>query len=172
MDSNINYSIDDWIVHSYYGVGQIQRVETKPINDEDMECFKVKTKDSTFWFPTTDTKNPRIRPVASQDIMDKVVRLLRSKSNNLDQDKTLWKKRIEDVHTEGDLLSISTLVRDLSAQQVLRDLNQTEKNALEHFKERLLREWASISQEDIERLRSSLHAHIKESQAKVMVQDT
>ena len=169
MDSTFNYSINDWIVHSYYGVGQIQRVETKPINEEDMECFKVKTKDSTFWFPTTDIENPRIRPVASQDIMNKVVRLLKSKSNNLDQDKALWKKKIEEVQAEGDLISISTLVRDLSAQQVLRDLNQTEKNALEHFKERLLREWASISQEDIEQLRSSLHAYIKESQAKVVV---
>ena len=169
MDSHVTYSIDDWIVHSYYGVGQIKRVETKPINEESMECFKVKTKDSTFWFPTTDTENPRIRPVASQDIMDKVVRLLKSKPNLLDPDKALWKKKIEEVHAEGDLLSISTLVRDLSAQQVLRDLNQTEKNALEHFKERLLREWASITHEEIEQLRSSLHANIKESQAKVKV---
>jgi RNA polymerase-interacting CarD/CdnL/TRCF family regulator len=172
MDSQITYSIDDWIVHSYYGVGQIKRVETKPINEESMECFKVKTKDSTFWFPTTDTENPRIRPVASQDIMDKVVRLLKSKPNMLDPDKTLWKKKIEEVQAEGDLLSISTLVRDLSAQQVLRDLNQTEKNALEHFKERLLREWASITQEEIEHLRTSLHVYIKESQAKVMVNET
>jgi RNA polymerase-interacting CarD/CdnL/TRCF family regulator len=77
---------------------------------------------------------------------------------------------IEEVQAEGDLLSISMLVRDLSAQQIVRDLNQTEKNALEHFKERLLREWASISQEDIEDLRTELLGYIKESQAKVKVE--
>jgi RNA polymerase-interacting CarD/CdnL/TRCF family regulator len=167
MDSNSTYSIDDWVVHSYYGVGQIKRVEVKPINEEDTECFKVKTKDSTFWFPTTDTENPRIRPVATQALMKKVIRQLRIKPKMLDADKTEWKKRIGEVQAEGDLLSISILIRDLSAQQVLRELNQTEKNALEHFKERLLREWASITQEEIEQLRATLHAHIAKSQAKI-----
>jgi RNA polymerase-interacting CarD/CdnL/TRCF family regulator len=169
MDSNSTYSIDDWIVHSYYGVGQIKRVEVKPINEEDMECFKVKTKDSTFWFPTTDTENPRIRPVASQALMKKVIRQLRSKPDLSETDKTVWKKMIGEVQVEGDLLSISILIRDLSAQQLVRELNQTEKNALEHNKERLLREWASITQEEMEDLRASLNAHIAHSQAKVKV---
>lgn len=169
MDSNMPYTIDDWIVHTHYGVGQIKRIEVKPIHGEDKKCFKVKTKDSTYWFPTTDTDNPRIRPVASQDIIQKVVKNLRRKSSKLDADKKHWKKRIDDVQTNGDLLSISVLVRDLSAQQVLRKLNQTEENALEHFKERLLREWASIKQEEVEKLRSKLHAYIQESQAKIKV---
>jgi RNA polymerase-interacting CarD/CdnL/TRCF family regulator len=169
MDSNSTYSIDDWVVHSYYGVGQIKRIEVKPINEEDKECYKVKTKDSTFWFPTTDAENPRIRPVATQDMMKKVIRELKRKPRKLDQDKTLWKKKIEEVQAEGDLLSISILVRDLSGQQMVRDLNQTEKNALEHFKERLLREWASITQEDIDTLRTELNEYIKSSQAKVKV---
>lgn len=169
MDSNSTYSIDDWVVHSYYGVGQIKRIEVKPINEEDKECYKVKTKDSTFWFPTTDAENPRIRPVATQDMMKKVIRELKRKPHLLDQDKTIWKKKIEEVQAEGDLLSISILVRDLSGQQVVRDLNQTEKNALEHFKERLLREWASITQEDIDTLRTEMNEYIKSSQAKVKV---
>jgi RNA polymerase-interacting CarD/CdnL/TRCF family regulator len=169
MDSNMPYSIDDWIVHTHYGVGQIKRIEVKPIHGEDTKCFKVKTKDSTYWFPTTDTDNPRIRPVASQDIIHKVVKNLRRKASKLDTDKKHWKKRIEEVQANGDLLSVSVLVRDLSAQQVLRKLNQTEENALEHFKERLLREWASIKQEKVEKLRSTLHAYIEESQAKIKV---
>lgn len=169
MDSNMPYSIDDWIVHTHYGVGQIKRIEVKPIHGEDTKCFKVKTKDSTYWFPTTDTDNPRIRPVASQDIIHKVVKNLRRKASKLDTDKKHWKKRIEEVQANGDLLSFSVLVRDLSAQQVLRKLNQTEENALEHFKERLLREWASIKQEKVEKLRSTLHAYIEESQAKIKV---
>lgn len=169
MDSNSTYSLDDWVVHSYYGVGQIKRVEFKPINEEEQECFKVKTKDSTFWFPTTDTDNPRIRPVASVALMKKVISQLRSEPNIVELDKKLWKQKIEEAKTEGDLLSISILIRDLSAHQMLRNLNQTEKNALEYFKERLLREWASITQEQMEDLRASLNAHIAQSQAKVKV---
>lgn len=169
MDSSIPYSVDDWIVHTYYGVGQIKRIEVKPIHGEDTKCFKVKTKDSTFWFPTTADDNPRIRPVGSIDIIDKVVKNLRRKSNKLDVDRAYWKKRIGEVQSDGDLLSISLLVRDLSAQQVLRNLNQTETDALENFKERLVREWASIIQEKVEKLRADLHDYILESKAKVKV---
>jgi RNA polymerase-interacting CarD/CdnL/TRCF family regulator len=169
MDSNLPYSIDDWVVHTYYGVGQIKRIETKPIHGEDTKCYKVKTKDSTFWFPTTDEDNPRIRPVASKDIIHKVIKNLRRKSSKLDVDRKIWKKRIEEVQTNGDLLSMSIIIRDLSAQQVIRDLNQTEENALEHFKDRLVREWASITDEEIGDLRASVHVYIEESQAKIKV---
>ena len=169
MASDIMYSVDDWVVHTYYGVGQIQKVEKKPIHGEVTKCFKVKTKNSTFWFPTKDIENPRVRPVASKEVIKKVIRNLRRKSSKLDTDRKIWKERIDEVQSNGDLLSISVLIRDLSAQQVLRQLNQTEEDALAHFKERLLREWASITNEEIERLRSDLHAYVTESQSKIKV---
>ena len=163
------YTIDDWVVHTHYGVGQIKKIEVKPIHGEDTKCFKVKTKDSTFWFPTTDDDNPRIRPVASKEIIHKVVKNLRRKATKLDTNRSYWKKRIDEVYSNGDLLSTSILIRDLSAQQVRRTLNQTEEDTLEHFKERLIREWASITQEEVENLRTNLQAFIQESQAKINV---
>ena len=170
MESRLAYSVDDWIVHTYYGVGQIKRIETKPIQGEDTKCFKVKTKDSTFWFPTTDSENPRVRPVASEDDIVKMIKNLRRKSNKVDSDRRVWKQRIAEIQPKGDLLAISVLIRDLSAQQVIRQLNQTEQDALEHLKERLLREWASIINERVEKLRPELNAYIKESQAKIKVE--
>jgi RNA polymerase-interacting CarD/CdnL/TRCF family regulator len=169
VDSNITYSTGDWVVHLHYGVGQINRIETKPILGEDIKCFKVMTKDSTYWFPTTDTDNPRIRPVASEEIIKKVIKNLRRKANKLDTDRKQWKDRIDEVLADGDLLSISNLVRDLSTQQVLRPLNQTEDNALKHFEDRLLREWASIVGEEVDLIRPKYHAYIQESKAKIEV---
>jgi RNA polymerase-interacting CarD/CdnL/TRCF family regulator len=170
MESRLAYSVDDWVVHTYYGVGQIKRIETKPIQGEDTKCFKVKTKDSTFWFPTTDSNNPRVRPVASEDDIVKMIKNLRRKSNKVDSDRRVWKQRIAEIQPKGDLLAISVLIRDLSAQQVIRQLNQTEQDALENLKERLLREWASIINERVEKLRPELNAYIKESQAKIKVE--
>ena len=169
MDSNTTYSTGDWVVHLHYGVGQINRIEVKPILGEDTQCFKVKTKDSTYWFPTADTDNPRIRPVASQDVITKVIKNLKRKSTTLDTDRKHWKERIDEAQADGNLMSISNLVRDLSAQQVLRDLNDTEKKALEQFTERLLREWALIVKEDVEKIRPKFHAYIEMSTAKLEV---
>ena len=170
MDSNLPYSTGDWVVHSHYGVGQIKRIEVKPIHGENTNCFEVKTRDSTYWFPTKDIDNPRIRPLASQDIIEKVIKNLRRKATVIDTDRNLWRKRIEEVQAEGDLLSISNLVRDLSTQRVLRNLNQTEKEALKRFTDRLLREWASIEQEEVEKIRPKFQAYIQESTDKIEVE--
>jgi len=169
MDSNMPYSVDDWVVHTQYGVGQIKRIEVKPIHGEKTNCFKVRTNDCTYWFPTNDIGNPRIRSVASKDVIQKIIKNLRRKSSRLDTDRKIWKQRIEEAQSDGDLVSLSIIIRDLSTQKILRQLNQTEEDALQYFKDRLLREWSSITQEVIETLRSTLQAYIKESQSKVKV---
>ena len=167
MDMTVNLSTGDWVVHTYYGVGQIIRIEDKPIHEVATKCFQVKTNDSTFWFPTTDTANPRIRPIASKEIIHKVINNLRSQATYLDTDRAHWKQIIQDVLADNDLISISLLIRDLSAQQVIRSLNQIEREALNHYKERLLGEWASIVGEVIEILRPRLRSYIQEGQAKL-----
>lgn len=167
MDTNLTYSPGDWVVHSFYGVGQITRIEVKPIQEIETICYKVKTKDSIYWFSTTDFGNPRIRPVASEEIFQEVIKNLRSKASTQDTDRKLWKQMIEDVQADNDLISISILVRDLSTQQAIRGLNQNERDALNLYKERLLGEWASILPEEVEKLRPRLHGYIQESQAKI-----
>jgi RNA polymerase-interacting CarD/CdnL/TRCF family regulator len=167
MEQSITHSPGDWVVHSYYGVGQIIKIEVKPIHDVDMPCYRVKTRDGTYWFPTTGTANPRIRPVASQEIVKNMISTLRSEASTLDTDRTIWKQKIEESQVDNDLLSISALIRDLSAQQVIRNLNQIERDALNLYKERLLREWDSIVPVEIEELRSKLNSYIQESQSKI-----
>lgn len=171
MDSNINYSAGDWVVHLYYGVGQINKIEVKSISGKETKCFKVKTKDSTYWFPTSDSDNPRIRPVASQEIIKQVIKILRTEATELDTEREFWKTRIEEVNADGDLLSISSLIRDLSTQKVLRNLNQTEETALKHFEERLLREWASIVGKEVSKIRPTYHVYIQESKANIEVSE-
>jgi RNA polymerase-interacting CarD/CdnL/TRCF family regulator len=166
MDSSLPYTTGDWVVHLYYGVGQITAIEYKPINGEKQECYKVKTKNSTFWFPTIDCDNPRIRPVVSDEIISKVIYHLRRKAGALETDTKYWKKKIDEVKSNGDILSITKLIRDLSTIQVVRGLNETENNALEFFKERLLREWASSTKEDVEKIRPTLIEHLQVSKAK------
>ncbi len=168
-EQNLTHSPGDWVVHSYYGVGQIIKIEVKPILDVDMPCYEVKTRDSTYWFPISGTANPRIRPVASQEIIKNMVSTLKSEASTLDTDRTLWKKRIEESQVDNDLLSISALIRDLSAQQVIRNLNQMERDALNLNKERLLREWASIVPDEIEELRFKLNSYIQDSQSKIQI---
>lgn len=169
MDSTPTYTKGDWVVHAYYGVGQIRRIETKPLDGQDTDCFRVKTRDCTYWFPAREVDNPRIRPVASPDIIAKMIKNLRRKSSARDTDRNFWRQRINEVQAEGDLLSISVLVRDLYAQEKLRTLNQTEKNALSRFENLLLGEWASITGAEVEDIRPEYQEYIEESVSKIKV---
>jgi RNA polymerase-interacting CarD/CdnL/TRCF family regulator len=167
MEALLLYTVGDWVVHSHYGVGQIKNLEIKPIHGKPTACFKVMTRDSTFWFPATGSNNPRIRPIGTRDIVRQVVRTLRRKPANLDKDKKYWRDRIQEVQSEGDLVTISKLIRNLSGQKTLRNLIQSEQKALVYFKERLVGEWAVIMDTDTETIRPRLQAYIQESNAKI-----
>jgi len=109
------YSLGDMVVHRFYGVGQIEDVECKPLNGVEVECFKVKTENGIYWFPTDSLDNPRVHPVASEELIQKAIEILRSTPRSFENDPLQWKERIDDVQTKGDFLAISGLVRDLAA---------------------------------------------------------
>jgi RNA polymerase-interacting CarD/CdnL/TRCF family regulator len=168
MEQDVQYSIGEWVVHSHYGVGQIKKTEVMPFHGEQTECFKVKVKDGAFWFPTAADENPRIRPVASEEIITKVAKNLRRKPGNLDKDKTYWSNRIKEISPQEDLVIISQLIRDLSTQKAQKRLNDSQIKALTKFKERLIQEWAAITGTEVENVRSEVNGYILESKSKVI----
>jgi len=168
MEQEMHFTVGQWIVHSHYGVGQIKKTERMPFHGEQTDCFMVQVKNGAFWFPTNTVENPRIRPVASQEIITKVIKNLRRKPGNLEKDKKYWDIQIKAVPSQGDLLTISPLIRDLSAQQSLERLNDTQVRALSKYKERLLLEWSTITGTDVRKIRSQFYEYIQESRAKIM----
>ena len=168
MELENQYSVGEWVVHSYYGVGQIKKTEVMPLHGEQTECYKVKVKDGAFWFPTNEVDNPRIRPIASQEIISKVIKNLRRKPGNLDKDKKYWTKRIKDSSPHDDLLSISQLIRDLSAQQSRKNLNDSQTKTLSNFKENLIHEWATTTGTDISEIHRQLNYYLHESGQKIL----
>ena len=37
------YSVGDWVVHLIYGVGQVKKLEKKPIGGNQKMCYRVRT---------------------------------------------------------------------------------------------------------------------------------
>jgi RNA polymerase-interacting CarD/CdnL/TRCF family regulator len=164
--TNQTYGIQDWIVHRSYGVGQVVKIEVKPIHGSPTECYRVKTKDGVYWLPLDSLDTPRIRPVATPDRLEQAVQELHKTDLTLDPDRHYWKKRIENVKEFGDLVAISCLVRDLSLLRTQRRLNQTEESALNTLTERLLREWSACAHKDIDRLRHKFNTTLQETKTR------
>jgi RNA polymerase-interacting CarD/CdnL/TRCF family regulator len=157
------YSLGDKIVHRDYGVGQIDGIECKPVNGVKVECFKVKTENASYWFPTDSVDNQRFHAVASQELIQRVIEILQSAPHDSDNDPYQWKERIDDVQNNGDLLTISSLVRDLAAMKSKKKLNRIEDQALNNLENRLLREWAASLEVDSKSIRPRLRAYLQNS---------
>lgn len=69
-DGNQHYDIGQWVVHSQYGVGQIQQIQEMPLHGDmqtQEKCFQVQTKDGVFWSAVEQKDNPRLRPLTTQE---------------------------------------------------------------------------------------------------------
>lgn len=157
------YSLGDRIIHHYYGVGQIDGIERKHLNGVEVECFKVKTKNGVYWFPTNGVDNPRVSPVANEEIIESAIDILRSAPDGLENDPVQWKKRIEEVKSSRDFLAVCRLVRDLAALKTKNKLNLNQAKALKNMKDRLISEWAASLEVDTNSIRPRLRAYLRES---------
>jgi len=157
------YSLGDMIFHLSYGIGKINSIETRPLNGVKVECFMVKTDNGDYWFPTGILDNPRIHPVASQNLIQKAIEILRSAPKGLENDRLQWKERIDDVQANGDFLATSSLIRDLSSLKTKRKLNRTQDQALKKLQNRLFSEWAASAKVDKKSIQSMVQAYLQES---------
>lgn len=164
--TNPPYALQDWIVHRSYGVGQVVKIEVKPIHGKSTECYRVETRDGVYWLPLDSLDTPRVRPVATPERLEQAVQELHKSDLTLDPDRHYWRDRIQAVKQNGDLVAICRLVRDLSLLRTQRRLNQTEETALNALTERLLREWAACAHKDIDRLRTRFQLTLQETKTR------
>ncbi|MDA1330447.1 MAG: hypothetical protein DWG76_07715 [Chloroflexi bacterium] len=169
MEASATFSKGEWIVHHYYGVGQVKGIEKKMLDGTEVSYYKVKTRNSQYWIPVKSEDNSRLRPLSSPDEIKKIARILRRKPDEMDPDHMQRKRLIREVLEEGTLLDIARLIRDLSARGVEKKLNPTEEDALKRFRDRLVREWSVCLELDMEEAFVEFQENLDKSMAKVKI---
>ena len=167
MEKMRTFSKGEWIVHHYYGVGQIKGIEKKVLDGEKVSYYKVKTRNSQYWIPVDSEDNSRLRPLSSPDEIKKISRVLKRKPDEMDPDHMQRKRLIKEVQAEGSLKDMARIIRDLSARQKAKKLNPTEEDALKRFKDRLVREWAVSMELDIDHASVEFDENLDKALAKV-----
>lgn len=134
----------DWVVHSYYGIGQITKVETKAIGEDKAKYFRVDTRNSTFYVPVKNISFDRIRPVASDYMLRKAKKTLKTDPQNLPENHNDRRKFISEFISDSDINVAAELIRDLYFRKENHNLNDYETKVLENTEKMFLREWAII----------------------------
>lgn len=153
----------DWIVHTYYGIGQIKSIETKSIGEDKNKYFKVKTKNSTFFIPVDQIDEERIRPVASDYKLRKAKKILKDPPVTYPDDHNERKKMLAETASDSSLEVSAQTIRDLLYRKQIDGLNDYEEKTLQTAEKLFVREWAiiqDIGEEDArERFEKLMNEH-------------
>jgi RNA polymerase-interacting CarD/CdnL/TRCF family regulator len=149
----------DWLVHRYHGVGQLIGRETKNIGGEENSYFRIEMERTTLFFPEDKLTSESFRPIASQNTIQKVTKMLARPPKKMAQNFTVRKTRIKEVQTENSIMGIARIIRDLTGRRKRRNmLSSTEDSALRKLKDRLLSEWTVATGLDETEARKQLQA--------------
>jgi CarD family transcriptional regulator len=136
------YAKGDWIVHSRYGVGQVQGKDKKRLNGKERVYLRVKTASSEFWLPVNQTDVDHVRPVAFKSTFQNSLTTIRKEPQSLPNDFRARQKYIVEILDNGALIKVARLIRDLHARQYSKQLTMNEQDILTRIKGRFVDEWA------------------------------
>jgi RNA polymerase-interacting CarD/CdnL/TRCF family regulator len=147
VQETTDYEIGDWIAHSYYGIGQIECVESKRISGEDAVYYRIKAKDSIFWVPIEQSDDETVRPLSSLEEIQQALEALAEPPNLMPSSHQLRKSRLLKAQRSNSPKSIAGAIRDLRSykKQKKSMLNLTERKTLKTLKRRLAVEWALVA---------------------------
>lgn len=136
----------DWIVHAYYGIGQITKVVTRAIGEKKAKYFRVDARNSTYFVPVKNVDPERIRPLSSDYKFRKAKKILKSDPENLPEHHNDRRKYISEFVNNSDMDVAAELIRDLNFRKQVHGLNDYETKVLENTEKLFLREWAIIQE--------------------------
>ena len=150
------YSEGDWIVHAYYGVGQVKEREKKELDGKKQDFYRVKTFDGEYWLSVARTDVEYIRPITSEYQIKRALTMIRQTPEKLPENHTLRSKLISEVIKDSSLYPKARMIRDLNGKGQESKLNPSEENALLKMKKQFLDEWSVVKDVDREVLEEKL----------------
>jgi CarD family transcriptional regulator len=138
----MGFQIGDKVIHWTYGLGEIVHIEEKVINGRTTNCYVFRTPDLAAWIPVNELQQGSLRMPTSPEEFEKVFTTMTAPCEGLLEDRILRKNQLMAQMTDGKLLSICQVVRDLTNFKRGKKLNEQEKYILERAIKSLLTEWA------------------------------
>jgi RNA polymerase-interacting CarD/CdnL/TRCF family regulator len=165
MSKKVTFKKGDWIVHAYYGVGQVLAVDRKTIEGVQMKYFRVKTKSMTYWLPVNNSDVEHIRPVASKNLFTRSLKIIQKKPHKMANDYRSREKQISEAFAECSIKTLAALIRDLYGRRARGKINAREGEILARAKSLFVNEYVIVADTDPEDARTILEKALVQSVA-------
>ena len=140
----MKFSIGDSVVHWNYGIGQVIQLEERTVSDRNIQYYAVQIGDMTVWVPADDKLEGRLRHPTSEKIFKKMLTILSDPSEPLPEVSPDRRRYILELLKEGRVETLCRAIRDLSATQDVKPLNDYDKSLLKHMQALLIGEWGLV----------------------------
>jgi RNA polymerase-interacting CarD/CdnL/TRCF family regulator len=163
MSKKDGYKKGDWIVHAYYGVGQIRGTDRKAIDGVKKKYYRVKTKTMTYWLPIDNSNADHIRPVASKNLFTRSLKIIQKKPHKMANDYRSREKQISEAFSACSLKSLAALIRDLYGRRAFGKINAREGEILERAKGFFINEYVVVTDTDLDDAKKVLEKALVQS---------
>jgi RNA polymerase-interacting CarD/CdnL/TRCF family regulator len=139
----MDYKPGDYVVHPNHGLGTVVTVEEMDFDKNQPKMFyRVDFRNTTVWVPVYSEKIGGLRPLTEINELNAYREVLKSAPEILDDDFRKRQMELENRLEEGTLLCLIKVVRDLSARNELKPLNNYDTAMLRQTREALIQEWS------------------------------
>ena len=134
----------DPVMHWTYGLGKVIRLEERILSGQKALYYAIKIGDLTVWVPADDNIGKRLRRPTPQAAFKKLHAILTSPGEPLPEDRQERKIKLVELLKDGRAESLCRVIRDLSAQQHVKTLNENDHALMKRAQSALLGEWGFV----------------------------
>jgi RNA polymerase-interacting CarD/CdnL/TRCF family regulator len=161
----MDYKIGDPVMHWTYGIGQIVGLEERVIASQKTLYYAVKVQDLTIWVPADGKLESRLRTPTPAARFKHLFAILTGPGEPLPEDRHERKTWLSEQLKDGRAESLCRVIRDLSAYQQAKSLNENDQIFLKRAQNALLGEWGFSLSIPVMQAESDLHRLLKSGTA-------
>lgn len=137
----LKFKVGDWIVHYYYGVGEVVDIVDKVLDGHQETFFKVSTAEIEYWLPSDKSDAEHIKPVRSEREFDQALQIMSEPPDLTSGPQSRNKRMLYERWLDGSLPARAALMRDLHGRNNVKELNYDDKNTYEKAEKFFINEW-------------------------------
>ena len=157
-----HFQVGDLAVYPAHGVGKIEAIETRVINGEKLDFYKMKVLENNMliMIPTRNVESVGLRDVIDKKEISKVYAVMKSKKSSSSDTQT-WNRRYReymDKIKSGSLYDVAEVFRDLSLLKLQKDLSFGERKLFDTAQVLLVKELSTAKKTDEQSIISELES--------------
>jgi len=137
----VNFHVGDTVMHWTFGLGEIVRLEERTLLGQNTLYYAIKVHDLIVWVPADDNLESRLRCPTPANRFKKLFAILTGAGEPLPEDRQERKIWLIEQLKDGRAESLCRVIRDLSAYQHSKSLNENDRLLLKRAQNSLLGEW-------------------------------